>query len=103
MDEDGILIGSCFSILSDELFVKRVTSKLVPKLITVGQTENRNEVCLELKSWVFNDKCYIKLVIRGDETLVYGFDSTTKFQSSRWSTEILPRPKKCPPTSKQFS
>ncbi|XP_015367479.1 PREDICTED: putative uncharacterized protein FLJ37770, partial [Diuraphis noxia] len=42
-NEVGISIGTCHSILSDELGMKRVSAKLVPKLLTEEQMEHRIE------------------------------------------------------------
>lgn len=94
-NEVGISIGTCHSILSDELGMKRVSAKLVPKLLTVEQMEHRIEVCLELKNRVSNDPSFITSIITGDETWVYGYDPETKVQSSQWKTANSPRPKKC--------
>ncbi|XP_060846008.1 protein GVQW3-like [Rhopalosiphum padi] len=94
-NEVGISIGTCHSILSDELGMKRVSAKLVPKLLTEEQMEHRIEVCLDLKNRVSNDPSFIKSIITGDETWVYGYDPETKVQSSQWKTANSPRPKKC--------
>jgi len=94
-NEVGISIGTCHSILSDELGMKRVSAKLVPKLLTEEQKEHRIEVCLELKNRDSNDPSFIKSIIPGDETWVYGYDPETKVQSSQWKTANSPRPKIC--------
>jgi len=75
--------------------MKRVSAKLVPKLLTEEQMEHRIEVCLELKNRVFNDPRFIKSIVTGDETWVYGYDPETKVQSSQWKTANSLRPKKC--------
>jgi AraC-like DNA-binding protein len=53
-NEVGISIGTCYSILSDVLGMKRVSAKLVSKLLTEEQMEHRVEVCLDLKNRVSN-------------------------------------------------
>ncbi|XP_025421236.1 protein GVQW3-like [Sipha flava] len=93
-NEVGISIGTCHSILSDELGMKRVSAKLVPKLLTEEQMEHRIEVCLDLKNRVSNDPSFIKSIITGDEIWVYGYDPEIKVQSSQWKTTNSPRPKK---------
>ena len=64
-NEVGISIGTCHSILSDELGMKRVSAKLVPKLLTEEQMEHRIEVCKELRNRVSNDPSFIKSIITG--------------------------------------
>jgi len=66
------------SLLSDEFGMKRVSAKLAPKLLTEEQTGRRVEVCLELKIRVSNGQSFIKSIITGDETWVYGYDAETK-------------------------
>jgi len=70
-----------------------VSAKLVPKLLTEKQMEHPIEVCLDLKNWVSNDPSYIKSIIMGDETWVYGYDPEIKVQSSQWKTANSSRPK----------
>ncbi|KAL4121902.1 hypothetical protein QTP88_014322 [Uroleucon formosanum] len=82
-NEVGISIGTCHSILSDTLGMKRVSAKLVPKLLTEEQMEHRIGVCLDLKNWVSNDPSFIKSIITSDETWVYEYDPETKVQSSQ--------------------
>ena len=40
------------------------------------------------------DEIFLKNVITGDETWVYGYDVETKVQSSQWVGKSSPRPKK---------
>jgi len=40
------------------------------------------------------DENFLKNVITGDETWVYGYDVETKVQSSQWVGKLSPRPKK---------
>ena len=41
-----------------------------------------------------NDLEFMKTIITGDETWVYGYDPESKFQSSQWKHSKSPRPKK---------
>jgi hypothetical protein len=55
--------------------------------------ENRLTICQDLKNQSA-DINFIKNIITGDETWVYGYDSEKKLQSSQWETKFSPRPKK---------
>ncbi|KAL4100983.1 hypothetical protein QTP88_021004 [Uroleucon formosanum] len=92
-NEAGISIGSCHEILTENLQMKRVAAKFVPRLLTLEQKENRLTICQDLKNRCA-DVNLIKNIITGDETWVYGYDPETKFQSSQWKTKFSPRPKK---------
>lgn len=62
----SILIGFIYSIFTDEMGIKRVSKKLMKKLLTENQMKNSFKMCLGLKNRIFNDPNFIKSVIRGD-------------------------------------
>ncbi|VVC35518.1 Hypothetical protein CINCED_3A017225 [Cinara cedri] len=92
-NEAGISIGSCHKILTENLQMRRVAAKFVPRLLTSEQKENRLTICQDLKTRSV-DINFIKNIITGDETWVYGYDPETKLQSSQWKTKFSPQPKK---------
>ena len=57
----------------------------------VAEVEEISEDMLDL---AYHDLEFIKTIITGDETRVYGYDPETKFQSSQWKHPESPRPKK---------
>ena len=92
--ECNIFFGSCQTILTENLGMRRVCAKMVPKLLSQDQKNHRIEVCQSLKERTQNDLGFIKNVITDDETWVYGYDIETKRQSSQWKSVTSPRPKK---------
>jgi len=66
----------------------------VPRLLTEEQKPNRLSVSQELLDHSNTDGNFLKNVITGDETSVYGYDVETKVQSSQWVGKSSPRPKK---------
>jgi len=74
--------------------MQKIRAKLVPKILTNEQKENRRNVCLDLLERSENDKNIFRHVITGDETWIFGYDPDTKRQSSEWHTSNSPRPKK---------
>lgn len=79
----GISIGSCHSILTSDLWIRRVVAKFVPRLFTTEQKENRLKISSELIQKASYDDDFIKSIITGDETCVYGDELETKVQSSQ--------------------
>lgn len=69
-DEVGISIGSCHTILAEDLGTHEVSKKLVPRLLTDDLLQRAN------------DENLLKNVITGDNTWVYNYDTETKKQSS---------------------
>lgn len=90
----SISYGSVQSILTDNLQMRRVSAKFVPRILTEEQKENRVSVCTELKHRFDTNPDFMTKIITGDETWVYGYDPETKVQSSQWQTSDSPRPKK---------
>ena len=85
----GISHGTCHKILTEDLKMRRVASKFVPRLLlSVDQKQQRLDVCLDLKESAANDPSFLSNVIRGDETWYYDYDPETKTQSSPLSVAI---------------
>jgi hypothetical protein len=61
-----------------DLGMRRVSAKLVPRLLTQDQTEYRATACRELLQHVKNDATFLPSIITGDESWVYGYDPETK-------------------------
>lgn len=81
-------------ILREDLGMRRVSAKFVPRLLTEQQKQGCVESCFSLKEEFQNDPNFFSKIITGDESWRYGYDPETKQQSSLWKTPALPRPKK---------
>lgn len=86
-----ISFGSVQSILKDNLGLKRVKSRLVPKLLNLFEKHRRVQACQTMVS----DYVAVKnRIITGDETWIYAYDPETADQSSEYRAKAEPRPKK---------
>ncbi|UYV75875.1 hypothetical protein LAZ67_13001632 [Cordylochernes scorpioides] len=90
----NISIGSCHSIFINDLGMRRVAAKFVPKLLNCNQKQHRMNIANEMLDSVREDPNLLQRVITGDEAWVYGYDVETKAQSSQWKLPHEPRPKK---------
>ncbi|UYV69042.1 DAAM2 [Cordylochernes scorpioides] len=90
----NISIDSCHSIFINDLGMRRVAAKFVPKLLNCDQAQHRMEIANEMLDSVRDDPNLLQRVITGDEAWVYGYDVETKAQSSQWKLPHEPRPKK---------
>lgn len=90
----GISWSCVQRILTENLGMKRVAAKFVPRLLTDPQKERRLETCHAMKEQLENDPEFFSKIITGDESWCYGYDPETKQQSSQWKTSLSPRPKK---------
>jgi hypothetical protein len=93
-DELNLSFSTRQVILTQDLRMRRVSEKLVPRLLTQDQREHRAIACRELLQRAENDATFLPSIITGDESWVYGYDPETKQMSSQWKTPSSPRPKK---------
>jgi len=93
-DDCGITVGSCDAILTDDPHMKRVCVKFVPRLLTDDQQEQCQTIAHDLFEHSREDVQFLKNIVTGDESWVYGSDMETKQQSSQWKGPTSPRPKK---------
>jgi len=93
-DDCGVSVGSCDAILTDDLHMKRVCAKFVPRLLTDDQREQRQTIARDLFERSCEDVQFLTNIVTGDESWVYGYDSETKEQSSQWKGPTSQRPKK---------
>jgi len=81
-------------ILTEELAMKKLCAKFVPKNLTIEQKDNRKDMCLHLLEQIQRDRNFLKNVITGDEIWIFEYDPETKRQSKEWHRSASPRPKK---------
>lgn len=93
-DELNLSFYAVQSILTENLNMRRVSAKFIPKLLTDQQKQHRLEVSQDLINRAETDPDLLNRVITGDESWVYGYDPETKAQSSQWKSPGSPRPKK---------
>jgi AraC-like DNA-binding protein len=77
-DELNLSFGTCQAILTQDLGMRRVSAKLLPRLLTQDQTEHRATAYRELLQRAENDATFLPSIITGDESWVYCYDLKTK-------------------------
>ena len=80
----GLSYGSCQCIIVDELNMRRIAAKFVPRLLNTDQRDHRVQVCTELQKAVRYNPNFLSRVITGDESWLYDYDLETKQQSLQW-------------------
>jgi hypothetical protein len=83
-DELELSFGSVQSILTEDLGMKRVLAKSVPKLPTVKQKQTCVAAPRNLQQCADQDTNFMKTIITSDESWVCTYDLETKAQSSQW-------------------
>ena len=74
----GLSWSSCQRILTEDLNMKRVSAKFVPRFLTEDQKNNRLNVCYDLREQAGNDPQILSKVVTRDETWCYGYNPETK-------------------------
>jgi len=92
--EVGISHGSIRAILSDNLKMRRVSEKFVPRQLTTDQMECRMMVDGDLFEKSTHDPTFLTKIVTGDESWVFAYDPEPKEHSTEWHTSSSPRPKK---------
>jgi hypothetical protein len=93
-DKVVISTGSAHLIVTEDLHMFRIVAKCVPKLLSQEQQQLCLEVTQDMLECANRDPEFLKTMITGDETWVYGYDLKTKVQLSKWKHSSPPRPKK---------
>ena len=64
-------------ILTQDLDMRKVCAKMVPKNLAIKQKANRRDVCLDLLDRLENEAAFFSRVITGDESWILEYDPVT--------------------------
>jgi len=90
----GLSYGNVQRILADNLNIRNISARFLPRLLSDVHTAHHVSVCRELKQQARDDPNFIFNIITGDEAWVYCCESETLQQLSQWKQSNSPRPKK---------
>jgi len=81
------------TILRENLGMKKLCAKIVPKLLSPDQKNRRIQCC---QDWIDAEEGtdFLDRIITGDESWFYEFDPELKSQSMEWKKHGEPRTKK---------
>ncbi len=87
-NETGISHGSAFSILNENLSLRKLSARWVPKALREDQLHQRAELSLAVLTKIESDESeFFDRIVTGDETWIHQYDPESKIQSKQW----LPR------------
>lgn len=90
----GIDKESVRQVLHEHFNMKKVCSKMVPKILTPEQKDSRMEICSDILKNIKKDPDLLHRVITCDESWFFTYDPETKHQSMHWKSLHSPRLKK---------
>jgi len=81
-------------VITEDLWMRMICAKMVPRLLNKGQKEWHVQVCRDILEQLETKPNLLKRVVTGDESWIFEFDPLTKRQSLEWKSALSPRPKK---------
>ena len=93
-DELSMNSERVWRIITEDLGMRKVCAKMVPRLLNDGQKENRVQVCQDILKQLEITPDLLSRVVTGDESWIFKYDPLTKRQSFEWKSASSPRPKK---------
>ena len=89
-----VSVGTVYTIIGDELKMRKVYAKFVPRVLREDQKEKRCQDSREMVELINSDPAVLDALVICDESWIYCYDPETKRQSSQGKHAGFPRPKK---------
>ena len=93
-DELGMNSERVWRIITEDLGMRKICAKMVPRLLNEGQKERRVQVSEDILEQLETEPNLLKKVGTGDELWIFEYDPLTKRQSLEWKSAVSPRPKR---------
>ena len=87
-----VSVGTAHSIICEELKMRKICAKFVPRVLREGQKERRCHDSRGMVELINSDPAVLEVLVTCDESWMYCYDPETK--SSQWKHAGSPRPKK---------
>ena len=84
--------GTVHTIICEELKMRKICAKFVPKVLRKDQKERRCHDSREMVKQINLDPTVRNALVTCDESCIYCYDPETKRQSSQWKHAGSPRP-----------
>ena len=89
-----VSVGTVHTIIHEELKMRKICARFVPKVLREDQKERRCHDNREMVEMINSDPTVLYALVTCDESWIYYYDPETKRQSSRWKHAGSLRPKK---------
>ena len=89
-----VSVGTVHTIICEELKMRKICTKFVPRVLREDQKERRYHDSREMVELINSDPAVLDALVTCDESWIYCYDLETKRQSSQWKHAGSSRPKK---------
>ena len=79
---------SVWKIITEDLGMWKVCTKMLPRLLNDDQKERRMQVCQNIIEYLQNEPDLLRRVITSHETWTFEYDPEIKCQSSQWKSPM---------------
>ena len=86
-------VGTVHTIIREELKMRKICAKFVPRVLREDQKERRYHDSREMAELINLDPAVLDALVTCDENWICCYDPETKRQSSQWKHAGSPRPK----------
>ena len=80
-NELGMNSERVWKIIKEDLGVRKICAKMVPRLLNEGQKERLVQVCQDILEQLETEPNLLKRVVTGDESWIFKYNSLTKPRS----------------------
>ena len=80
-DELGMNSEKVWRIITKDLGMRKIWTKMVPRLLNEGQKERRVQECQDILKQLETEPNLLKRVVTGHESWIFEYDPLTKQQS----------------------
>ena len=89
-----VSVGTVHTIICEELKMRKICTKFVPRVLREDQKERRCHDSREMVLLFNSDPAVLDALVTSDESWIYCYDPETKRKSSQWKHAGSPRSKK---------
>ena len=89
-----INVGTIHTIIREELKIRKIGAKFVPRVLREDQKERRCHDSRKMVELINSDPVVLDAQVTCNESWIYCYDPETKRQSSQWKHAGSPRPKR---------
>ena len=93
-DELGMNCERVWRIITQDLEMRKICAKIVPRLLNEGQKERRVQVCQDILEQLETEPNLLKRVVTGDESWIFEYNPLTKRQSLKRRAHCHRNPKR---------
>ena len=92
--EFDVSVGTVHTIIHEELKMRKICAKFVPRVPREDQKQRRCHDGREMVELINSDPAVLDALVTCDESWIYCCDPVTKRKSSQWKHAGSPKPKR---------